>query len=448
MSFITPERNFILIRPRPIILRLVFFVAILALAAPLIYRSYHIFRADRIVRSEQTFESYSRAIECNSENATFWWHRGRLAFNSITNPDIAQAINDYRKALSLNPRLGQAWADLAVCFEQTGDGDGAKDALEKAIAARPYSPAIRWQAGNFYLRQGDLEKMYRSFKLACTYDGEKLPMAINLAWKVDSDRRQILNKLIPDTLQANLAYLNFLVTRNELDLAEAAWKRCLEIPADFEFKPGAAFPYIDRLLAQNRVDDALLVWDQALGKAGTGIHDQRLEREVAAGPEGGLNLVWNGSFELQPLQGGFDWRYSETPEVQFDVDVQERLEGVKSLKITFGDSNISFAHLSQIVPLPQPGDYTLEFCLRSEGLTTDQKPYFALAGYPVESGAALRTGMFPESTPWSKTTAHFSVGPGCKAIRLTLRRDRSEKFNNKLKGTLWLDRVRILRNAE
>lgn len=447
MSILVIERDSIVIRLRTVLGRLIFSLAIVALAAPLIYRSYRIFRADRIVRGEQTFESYSRALDYNPSDATLWWHRGRLAFNSVERPDIAQAVSDYKKALSLNPRLGQAWADLAVCYEQTGDSAGAEGALEKACATRTYSPVIRWQTGNFYLRQGNLEKMYQSFKLACSYDSEKLPIAIDLAWKADSEHGQILGKLVPDTMQANLRYLGFLVARDELDLAAAAWKRCLagEIPADLEFKPGVSFSYLDRLLAQGRIDDALLVWDQALQKAGMGLHDSRLRSETAAAanPGNGSNLLWNGSFERELLRGGFDWRYSETPEAQFRIDLQERIEGLKCLKITFGDSNVYLTHLSQIVPVARPGNYILEFYIKSEGLTTDQTPYFSITGYPEARGATLRTGMFPESTPWRKTTAPFTVDAGCKALRLMLRRDRSTKFGNQLKGTLWLDNVKI-----
>ena len=166
MSILALEKDSIIIRIRSVTGRLIFTLIILALAAPLLYRSYCIFRADRIIRNEQTIESYTRALRYDPANAELWWQRGRLAYNSIDRPDVARAMSDYQKALSLNPRLAQAWADLALCYEQTGDDAGAGSALEKACATRTYSPIIRWQAGNFYLRRGDLERMYQS--ITCT----------------------------------------------------------------------------------------------------------------------------------------------------------------------------------------------------------------------------------------------------------------------------------------
>lgn len=426
--------------------RIAFTLAILALAAPPIYRSYRIFRADRIVRSEQTVESYSRALEYNPANATLWWYRGRLRDYSVAELDIAQAISDYQKALSLNPRLSQAWVDLADCYERTGRYADAEEALNKACATHTYSPITRWQAGNFYLRRGNLPRMYECLKMASEYGPEKLGMAIDIAWKVDPDRVGILQKLVPDTLSANLRYFNFLVSCGELDLARAAWERVLknEIPPESEFKVASSFGYIEYLLAKSRVEDAERVWDEALQKSGNGLRDKRMAKEEPADrASGSPNLVWNGSFENEILRGGFDWRYPDMKDVQFEVDLNNRMEGLKGFKVTFGGTNIQFSHLSQIIPIPNPGSYVLDFYLRTEGLTTDQTPYFEIQGYLGASGALLRTDRFPESTPWKKLSFPFVASDKCKAIQLVLRRDPSSKFDNQIKGSLWLDNISI-----
>jgi tetratricopeptide (TPR) repeat protein len=447
MSILSLEKDSVVIRLKSPVGRLIFSLLMLALVSPLLYRSYAIFRADRIIRGEQTFESYTRALNYDPANAELWWHRGRLSYNSMEHQDIAQAIRDYRKALSLNPRLAQVWVDLALCCEQTGDEGCAESALEKACATRTYSPLIRWQTGNFYLRRGNLEKMYESFMMACDYDSEKLGIAIDLAWRADPDHSRILRKLIPDTLPANLQYLDYLVFRDELELARPAWERCLanEIPQDFEFKPAASFAFIDHLLAKSRIPDALKVWGEALEKSGTGLHDTRFPSGSSATGTGEapVNLLWNGSFEYDPLRGGFGWRYPEMKAVKFQIDLEDRLEGLKCMKITFGGTNIAFSHLSQIVPVPGPGNYILEYFLKAEGLSTDQTPYFGVTGYPEPGCVSFRSGMFPASTTWRKETAKFTVDAGCPAIRLTLQRDTSAKFDNELKGTLWLDNIKI-----
>jgi hypothetical protein len=446
MSVLKVKEGFIILDAGTLPRRIIFTVIILALVTPAIYRSYRIFRADRIIRAEQTFESYSRALQYDPANATLWWHRGRLRHYSVGVVDISQAIGDYQKALSLNPRLSQAWVDLADCYERTERYADADEALSKALATHTYSPVMRWQAGNFFLRRGNLLRMYECFKMASDYDPEKLGIATDIAWKVDTDRAGIMQKLVPDKLSANLRYLDFLLSRDELDLARAAWERVLknDVPPETEFEVGLSFGYVDRLLAKSRVEEAERVWDEALQKAGSGLRDTRiLEQEPDGRPAGSRNLVWNGSFENKILQGGFDWRYPGMQDVKFQVELNKGMEGSNCLKVTFGGTNISFSHLSQIIPIPSPGGYVLDFYFRAEGLTTDQTPYVSIQGYPEATGASLRTDHFPESIGWKKMSCPFVVKENCKAIQFILRRDPSSKFDNQIKGSLWLDEISI-----
>jgi tetratricopeptide (TPR) repeat protein len=449
MRLIKLEKDGIVLDTKPLICHILFSVAVAVLLAPAIYDRYRAFMADWIVRDRQTIDAYSQALKYNSSNPTLWWHRGRLCHYSVNAVNIPDAISNYKKALSLNPRLSQAWVDLADCYERTGNDDAAEAALEKAFETRTYSPLMRWQAGNFFLRRGKINKMYECFKLASERDKDKLGIAIELAWKADPDRRQILPKLIPDDIQSNLSYLNFLVGKGELDLARPVWNRCLQnnIPSSFSFKASIANDYIDHLLVKNRIAEALPIWDSALAKAGCATQDIKRAAENRMGnSHKPANLVWNGSFENEAIRGGFDWRYpDDSPEMQFLIDLDNRVEGLKSLRIRFGGANLSFAHLSQIVPVFEPGMYDLDFFLRTDGLTTDQTPYLSIQGYPDASYAVGGSGKFPATSAWSKVTVPFAIKDGCKAIQLILKRDPSKKFDNKLKGALWLDGIAIYR---
>jgi tetratricopeptide (TPR) repeat protein len=337
--------------------------------------------------------------------------------------------------------------DLADSYELTGEHDRAEEALQMGLRVRTYSPLMLWQAGNFYLMRNNLPRMYQCFKMACDYDPDKLPRAIRIAWTVDPDRAGIHERLIPNKLQARLMYLDFLVSQDELDLARPVWEASLRdsIPPRFDYKVNCAFAYIDRLLARNRIDEALQVWNEALEKAGLSFADQRLSRrEKSLQPAGdNVNLVWNGSFERVPLGGGFDWHYSDAPGVQFAIDLVTPLEGLKSLKITFGSANLNLSQLWQIVPVPRAGAYQLEYSIKTQGLTTDQRPFFELAGYPQTNGVSARTEPFPPSSGWRNFELPFTVTEGTKAILLTLRRQPSNKFDNELQGTLWLDNISV-----
>jgi hypothetical protein len=115
------------------------------------------------------------------------------------------------------------------------------------------------------------------------------------------------------------------------------------------------------------------------------------------------------------------------------------MKGLKSLRVQFGDTNVSSVFFCQVVPVPAPGPYQVEFYLRTEGLTTDQMPYAAVLGYLDTSGTFARSISFPATTAWSKISIPFTANNGCTAILLALQRNKSLKFDNRIKGTLWLD---------
>jgi hypothetical protein len=196
-----------------------------------------------------------------------------------------------------------------------------------------------------------------------------------------------------------------------------------------------AFPYIDRLLAKSRFSEAQQVWDDALRKSGV---TQKSRSN---------NLIWNGSFESEILQGGFDWSYPDTPEVRYRIDSGNRMDQLKSLRLTFADANISSWLLSQVVPLPAAGAYRLDFYVRTEQLTTDQLPYIIIQGYPDPAGISTPNRFMPSSAEWSRIAVPFVAGESCHAVQVILRRDKSLKFDNQIKGSMWLDGFAISRQT-
>ena len=104
------------------------------------------------------------------------------------------------------------------------------------------------------------------------------------------------------------------------------WKRCLnnEVPSEFNFKPSSMFHYIDRLLAKDRIAEALLVWDGALRKARTGLADTRLETIESKKAE--LALKKLGASEGQIL----DWK-KKAKTIALDDLYKEKLTYQKAI---------------------------------------------------------------------------------------------------------------------
>jgi tetratricopeptide (TPR) repeat protein len=440
------QSRILTIELRGITSRILISILIVALISPAIFSAYGICMAEYLAHWEGDLPSYAQAIRYDPANGEYWWMHGRFLQYDLESPDLPGAIASYEQALALNPRLGKAWLDLAEAYERTGNAGRAEKSLTYALKVRAFSPSAHWQAGNFYLFRGDLPKMYACFKVAGEHDPEKLRAALQLAWKVDADHSGIQEKMIPDTLPAQLSYLDFLVAQDELTLAKSAWDKSLRlpIPNQFQFRVALAFSYIDHLILSNRAKDAFRVWQQALDKAGSKPDDERAISGVQA-PGSDVNLVWNGSFEDEILNGGWDWRYINLPNVDVLSDRYERFEGLRSLNLGFGGINIAYQHLRQIVPVFYAGKYRLVYFVKTNNLTSDQRPYFAVRAFPANEKTYLRTEMVPVDSEWREYSLEFEIERGINAIELILMRDFSQKLGNQIQGSVWLDQISIRR---
>lgn len=70
--------------------------------------------------------------------------------------DFKTAIEDYRKALSLDPRLAEAQANLGAALAAIGDYDAAIEADTRAMTSAPDKTAVRMNLALAYYKKGDL----------------------------------------------------------------------------------------------------------------------------------------------------------------------------------------------------------------------------------------------------------------------------------------------------
>ena len=71
------------------------------------------------------------------------------------------------------------------------------------------------------------------------------------------------------------------------------------------------------------------------------------------------NLIVNGDFSLDILNGGFDWTYDMQNGVHLLLDPSDFREGQRSLSITFEGPGISDAGIQQLIPVH--GDTAYDF---------------------------------------------------------------------------------------
>lgn len=150
----------------------------------------------------------------------------------------------------------------------------------------------------------------------------------------------------------------------------------------------------------------------------------------------------NPGFEA-PLDGDpFGWRVHSGGAWEIRR-VRSGRQGDHALQVTFsGEENVHAGLLGQIIPVPPGSSGTLSFWWRSVKLTTDRRPFVEIRSLEGPS-RRWQSDMAPSDTDWRQVTIAFDVPETCHALRVELRRHQSHRFDNKIKGELWLDDFRL-----
>jgi hypothetical protein len=156
------------------------------------------------------------------------------------------------------------------------------------------------------------------------------------------------------------------------------------------------------------------------------------------------NLIINGGFEEETaLRGGFDWRIGTVPGAEISFDRAESFEGKSSLKISFnGKENVNFHHVYQYVALKPNQEYLLKAHVKTKAVTTKSGIQLEIAGIgPAFHGASEPlTG----DNGWKELTISFRTPNQSPGGIVRLRRERTDKFDRFISGTVWVDNVRLL----
>ncbi len=376
-------------------------------------------------------QEIERAARLEPTNA---WHShrlGRLAQVDVLHGNMEEAVRHYRRAVELNPHSSTYWMHLAGAYEQTLDLKAAGQAYEKSKVNYPASPRVAWAYGNFQLRTGDEEGGFAEIRRAVEISPQLARLAVATCWRSAPDADRLLKEALPPRVYAYRAAIGYLISQNEVDPARKVWSGLLglEEPLLLSY----SFSLIGTLIRKGRISDAERVWRQAIRKSG---------REPDA--DSGNSLVWNGGFEDEPANGGFGWRRPLTAGALTAVDPGNSRQGRRAMKVTFdGTKNVNFQHLAQYVPVNPSTRYRFTAYLRTEEISTDRGVGFRIYDQGNPRALDLATEELRESHPWTRQALDFQTGSETHLIVIALRRAPSEKLDNKIRGTVWVDDVRL-----
>ena len=382
------------------------------------------FLADRQAAKADS-SSLEKAARLEPSNAEYRDLLGRLFV--LSGATLDQAISNFQAAVHLNPYNAEYWLDLAEAYQIAGRTDEQAQSVEKAVNADLTTPHVAWEAANFFLIQGNLAKALPYFRTVLANDPEAVKYALQLCWRATGDANQMFDQALPRNSDLYLSFLHLLVSKQELQPAENAWDHLIGLRQSFP--PKLAFPYIELLIAKQEVSAAQKAWQQLA----------QVDPEIQAYLPTGENLVVNGGFEENLLNGGFDWLYQSAPHALLALDTDQFFGGTRSLSVTFDGRNPPDAGILQFIPVKPSTDYEFSVESRTQDIDSASGPRFAIADAYTNTSYVLTDDLLG-TNPWHKQEARFHTGPSTNLLLLKILRQPAAPL---IRGKLWIDDVRL-----
>ncbi len=364
--------------------------------------------------------SLQRAITLDPWNADYRNHLGR--YFSLVARDPGAAIAPFRAAEQLDPHAARYWFDLASAYQVLGDVSHQTEALEHAIQADPTTPDVAWEAANFYLVQGDEANALREFRVVLQNEPTLADPAIQFCLRINPDVDTLLRDVVPPRSEAYIAFLNLLMRKQETAGTAKVWAAMMATPQTFELR--YVNEYLQYLLNHKDVDQARLVWQQAAPRFG-----------LSAYVPSGRNLIVNGDFNLDVLNGGFDWQYDKQQSVTLTLDPSDFHSGHRSLLITFDGPGVTDAGIRQFVAVQPNTTYDFSAYYKNGEIEGAGAPHFTIQDVYTRE-VLYDSDELKEAGFWKSATGEFTTGADTKLVILHIRR---LPEGSPIRGKLWVD---------
>ena len=381
-----------------------------------------------VLADSPQLSNLERAARLDSTNADYRNHVGR--YYALVARDPAAAIEPYRAAVQLDPHSARYWFDLASAYQVLGDVSNQTLALERAIEADPTTPDVAWEAANFFLVQGEDEKALREFHVVLESEPSMANLAIQLCWRINPDVDMLLRDVVPAQSPAYIAFLELLMTKQETAAAAKVWNKLIatsQVSQPFELR--YVYAYLQYLLDHKDVDQARVVWQQAAPRFGLSSYLPTRN-----------NLIVNGDFRLDVLNGGFDWKYEKQQSVTLTLDPSDFHSGHRSLLITFDGPGVTDAGIRQFIAVQPATTYQFSAYYKNGEIEGAGGPHFTIQD-AYNQAILYDSDELKEAGFWKSATGEFTTPDDCRLLILHIRR---LPEGSPIRGKLWVDDFRLV----
>ncbi|HST10714.1 MAG TPA: hypothetical protein VLL05_10080 [Terriglobales bacterium] len=369
-------------------------------------------------------QSLHAAIKLDPGNADYHSQLG-LYYDAVR--DYNSSIAEHKSATRLNPHYAKYWLRLADAYQMTEDTDHQAQAVEQAIRYEPTGPDVAWQAANLYLVQNRIDDALREFHVVMEGTPNLGGLALQFCWRVKPDADVLLKDVVPATPGAYLSFLQLLTTKKDTESASKVWTALMHLHQPIGTQP--VFDYIRYLLLEKDPDEATRVWRQATSLLG-------LNEYLPSSN----NLIVNGDFHLDVLNGGFDWQYRKQPSVSLTLDTSEFHSGHRSLAIGFDGPGVDEAGIFQLVAIEPNTPYEFTGYYKNGEIEGAGAPHFVLQDLYTDK-IFFQSDDLKFGSAWREVSGNFTSDAESRMLVLRVVR---VPAGSPIRGKLWVDDFRLV----
>ena len=408
--------------------RIFFYLLVLVLCMGLAFDLVSTWRGVSFSKPSPSEEGFLKALRLAPLNPDPYYGLSLFYQWDIRSFDLKRSLYYIRQAIERNPLEQTYWINLAKIYEQLGEKEAFEHALENAVMLNPTSFQGRWVIGTLFLQEEDISKALPHFSYLLRHYPEHSGVVYDVWLKVVDDPDFLSEKLVPQDPASLQSYLSYLYESNDSQSVKKVWRK--KILLGYKPDRSETLRHINFLISRNEFNEAMEVWKATLQEEGMSL------------PFDG-NLIINGDFEKEKmLGGGFDWKIADVTGAKVSFDRSIAFQGKSSIRIVFnGKENVDFYHIHQIVPLKPNTDYILRGHMKTKDITTKSGPKIEIYGIgPTFHGSSESLIGDHE---WKELSVAFRTSPQSQAGVVRVRREKTDKFDRLISGTVWIDNIKL-----
>jgi tetratricopeptide (TPR) repeat protein len=373
-----------------------------------------------------------RAVELDPDNPEF--HHVLGGIELLQNSNTAEAVRESRLATELNPHSAVYQLGLAQACFAAGEQACADQAFEEAVRLAPYKPQYAWEAALNYVvteRPADAVRQLKSF-LQLKPAGA--PEVFQLLLRTGCDPEFIWQNLVAVSRDGKLKlmFLNSLMVAGHSELTAKYWAEIVALHPTLTLDD--VVPYLKGLLAAGSYRQAATVWEHMRTSGTLG--------DLSANDN--TNKIFNGSFEQEPLEFGFDWQNQHQTYVDVDFSDPSAHSGTHALRLEFTvPRNAEYEPIFQFVSVIPDQTYLLTAYARSADITSDSGPRLRILDPKCPQCLSVSTDGITGTTAWQQLRLPFTAGTRTEVVRISVWRPHSRSFPMEISGRFWLDTVSL-----